>query len=635
MSEVILAKNSGFCFGVSRAVNEALKIQKEHNTKIYTLGPLIHNNDVVKFLEENNIFSIELENIDKLNMGDVIVIRSHGVSEEVLDILEQKKLTILNATCPFVTNIQKKVRKYSNEGYHIVILGDKNHPEVIGINGWCENKALITKDGTFEEAIPQKVCVVAQTTEKMKNWESTLKNLSSVKELLAFNTICSATEARQKSTNKISKETDAMIVIGGKNSSNTTKLFQIAKENCKNTIHIENIKELPLDFIKNNDIKKIGVTAGASTPDWIIREVLDIMNTENNNFEDQLSLMNELDKRFAIGDEVQGEILSKTRDSILVSLVGYKSDGVIPYTELSAKEDPIAFSEKLNVGDSIKAKVIKLQNSDGYVVLSRLEYEREEAFKELQELYDEGKTFEITIKEASENGLVADYNGVRIFIPASQIDVKFTKDKSEYVGKNLEVKLIDLSLKKPLKIVASRRILLEDVKNAEDAKAFESFNLGDVVKGEVKRFTSFGAFVEINGIDGLLHLSQISWNYIKSAGDVLKLNQTIEVKIIGLDKDAKKLSLSMKELVAKPWENASAKYPEDSIVLGTVVRLNDFGAFIELEPGVDGLVHISKISHNRIEHPSEVLKVGEEIKAKILSVDEENKRISLSIKDME
>ena len=634
MSEVILANNAGFCFGVQRAVNEALKIQKEHNSKIYTLGPLIHNNDVVKFLEENNIFSIELENIDKLNTGDVIVIRSHGVSEAVLDKLEEKQLTVLNATCPFVTNIQKKVKKYSKEGYHIVILGDENHPEVIGINGWCEDKAIITKDGTFEEDIPQKVCVVAQTTEKMKNWENTLKNLSSVKEVLAFNTICSATEARQKSTNKISKEADAMIVIGGKNSSNTTKLYQIAKENCENTIHIENVTELPVDFIKNNNIKKIGVTAGASTPDWIIREVLDIMNTENNNFEDQLSLMNELDKRFAIGDEVQGEILSKTRDSILVSLVGYKSDGVIPYAELSAKEDPIAFSEKLNIGDSIKAKVIKLQNSDGYVVLSRLEYEREEAFKELEELFTEGKTFEVTIKEAKEKGLVADYKGVRIFIPGSQIDIKFTNDKSEYVGKTLEVKLIDFSLKNPVKVVASRRILLEDVKNAEDAKAWESFNLGDVVKGEVKRFTNFGAFVEINGIDGLLHLSQISWNHVKNAGDVLKIGQTVDVKIIGLDKEAKKLSLSIKELMDKPWDNAKEKYPEDSIVLGKVVRLNDFGAFVELEPGVDGLVHISKISHNRIEHPSEVLKVGEEIKAKILSVDEENKRISLSIKDI-
>ncbi|MCE5219729.1 MAG: bifunctional 4-hydroxy-3-methylbut-2-enyl diphosphate reductase/30S ribosomal protein S1 [Clostridium sp.] len=634
MSKVILAKNAGFCFGVQRAVNEALKIQKEHNTRIYTLGPLIHNNDVVKFLEENNIFSIELENIDKLSKGDVIVIRSHGVSEAVLDKLEKKQLTVLNATCPFVTNIQKKVKKYSKEEYHIVILGDENHPEVIGINGWCEDKAIITKDGRFKEDLPQKVCVVTQTTEKMKNWENTLKNLSSVKEVLAFNTICSATDARQRSTNKISKETDAMIVIGGKNSSNTTKLYEIAKGNCINTIHIENVKELPMNFIKNNNIEKIGVTAGASTPDWIIREVLNIMNTENNNFEDQLSLMNELDKKFAIGDEVQGEILSKTRDSILVSLVGYKADGVIPYTELSAKEEPIAFSEKLNVGDSIKAKVIKLQNSDGYVVLSRLEYEREETFKELEELFTEGKTFEITVKEAKEKGLVADYKGVRVFIPGSQIDTKFTKDKSEYVGKNLRVKLIDFSLRNPVKIVASRRMLLEDIKNAEDAKSWENFNLEDVVKGVVKRFTSFGAFVEINGIDGLLHLSQISWNHIKNARDVLKEGQTVDVKIIGLDKEAKRLSLSIKELMDKPWDNAKEKYPEDSIVLGKVVRLNDFGAFIELEPGVDGLVHISKISHNRIEHPSEVLKVGEEIKAKILSVDEENKRISLSIKDI-
>ena len=634
MSEVILAKNAGFCFGVQRAVKEALKIQKEYNTKIYTLGPLIHNNDVVKFLEENNIFSIEFDEIDKLNAGDVIVVRSHGVPEAVLHALEEKQLIVINATCPFVTNIQNKVKKYSKEGYHIVILGDKNHPEVVGINGWCENKATITQDGTFEEDIPQKVCVVAQTTEKKKNWDNTLKNLSSIKEVLAFNTICAATDVRQRSTNKISKEADAMIVIGGKNSSNTTKLYQIAKENCSNTIHIENAAELSTDFIKNNNIKKIGVTAGASTPDWIIREVLDIMNTENNNFEDQLSLMNELDKRFAIGDEVQGEILSKTRDSILVSLVGYKSDGIIPFTELSAKEDPIALSEKLNIGEVIKAKVIKLQNSDGYVVLSRLEYEREAAFKELEELFAEGKTFEVTVKEAKEKGLVADFNGVRIFIPASQIDIKFTKDKNEYVGKNLEVKLIDFSLKNPVKVVASRRVLLEDAKNSEDAKAWESFNLGDVVKGEVKRFTNFGAFVEINGIDGLLHLSQISWNHVKNVSDVLKEGQTVEVKIIGLDKEAKKLSLSMKELMAKPWENAKEKYPEESIVLGKVVRLNDFGAFVELEPGVDGLVHISKISHSRIEHPSEVLKIGQEIKAKILGVDEENKRISLSIKDI-
>lgn len=633
MGEVILAKNAGFCFGVQRAVEEAIRIQKEENARIYTLGPLIHNNDVVKFLEENNIFSVELDDIDKLNEGDIIVIRSHGVSEEVLSILSEKKLKVTDATCPFVTNIQKKVKKYSQEGYHIVILGDKNHPEVIGINGWCNNSAIISKDGNLESDIPKKVCVVSQTTEKIKNWENLIKNLSTkVKELLAFNTICAATEVRQKSANEISKDVDSMIIIGGKNSSNTAKLYQIAKDNCDNTIHIENAKELPKDFINNS--KKIGVTAGASTPDWIIREVLDIMNTENNNVEDQLSLMNELDKRFVIGDEVEGEILSKTRDSILVSLVGYKCDGIIAFNELSAKEDPIEVAEKLNVGDVIKAKVIKLQNSDGYVVLSRLEYEREEAYKELEELFNEGKTFEVTIKEVKEKGLVANYKGVRVFIPASQIDTKFTEDKSEYQNKTLEVKLIDLSLKKPTKIVASRRILLEAAKNEHDSKVWESFNLGDVLKGEVKRFTKFGAFVEINGIDGLLHLSQISWNHIKNIEDVLKEGQIVDVKIIGLDKESKKLSLSMKELIAKPWDNVKEKYPEDSIVLGKVVRLNDFGAFVELEPGVDGLVHISKISHNRIEHPSEALKIGEEIKAKILSVDEEKKRISLSIKDI-
>ncbi|GAA0076426.1 bifunctional 4-hydroxy-3-methylbut-2-enyl diphosphate reductase/30S ribosomal protein S1 [Clostridium sp. CTA-5] len=635
MSEIILAKNAGFCFGVQRAVDEALKIQKQEGKKIYTLGPLIHNNDVVDLLKQNNIYSIELENINSLNPDDIIVIRSHGVSEEVINSLNKLQLKVVNATCPFVTNIQKKVKKYSQLGYTIIILGDSNHPEVVGINGWCENKAIISKNGELEGDIPHKVCVVSQTTEKVENWERLIKNLSTkVKELLAFNTICAATEVRQRSTNKVSKEVDCMIVIGGKESSNTTKLYQISKNNCENTIHIENAKELPKDFIKNN-INRIGITAGASTPDWIIKEVIEIMNNEQNiNCDDQLSLMNELDRRFVIGDEVEGEILSKTNDSIIVSLVGYKIDGVIPFNELTLKEEPANIVENLNVGDKIKAKVIKLQNSDGYVVLSRLEYEKEEAYKELEVLFNEGKTFNVTIKEAREKGLVAYYNGVRIFIPASQIDTKFTKDKEEYVNKTLEVKLIDYSVDNHTKVIASRRVLLEGVRAEEEAKVWESLNIGDVVKGEVKRFTSFGAFLDVNGIDGLLHLSQISWNHVKNIEDILTKGQVIEVKIIDLDKENKKLSLSRKELLPKPWDNAKEKYPEGSIVLGKVVRINDFGAFIELEPGVDGLVHISKISHNRIQHPSEVLTVGQEVKAKILEVDEENKRVSLSIKDI-
>lgn len=276
---VLLAENAGFCFGVKRAVDEAIKTQKIFNKKIYTLGPLIHNGDVVKYLEENNIYSIDINNIDILNKGDVILIRSHGISKKIFDYLNKKELTVINATCPFVTNIQKKVNKFSNEGYKIVILGDEKHPEVIGINGWCNNDAIITNDGKFKNTLPNKVCLVSQTTEKEENWNKTINNLSkeSIKDLKSFNTICAATEERQKSVYDLSKKVDFMIVIGGKHSSNTTKLYQIAKENCENTIHIENASELPKDFLKNKNIKNIGITAGASTPDWIIKEVVNIM----------------------------------------------------------------------------------------------------------------------------------------------------------------------------------------------------------------------------------------------------------------------------------------------------------------------------------------------------------------------
>ena len=276
--KVILAESAGFCFGVQRAVDQTTRIQKEYGKRIYTLGPLIHNNDVVKFLENNEVFSISLEEINNLSKGDAVIIRSHGVSKEVMELLEAKGLIIIDATCPFVTNIQKKVNKYSKEGYQIVILGDKNHPEVIGINGWCNNNAIITKDGEFHGKVPNKVCVVSQTTEKEGNWVNTIKNLSvKTKELLAFNTICEATEIRQKGVFELSKTVDLMIVVGGKNSSNTTKLYQIAKTNCDRTIHIENSSGLPKEIINDKTISKVGITAGASTPDWIINEVVELM----------------------------------------------------------------------------------------------------------------------------------------------------------------------------------------------------------------------------------------------------------------------------------------------------------------------------------------------------------------------
>ncbi len=635
MREVILAKNAGFCFGVQRAVEEALKIQKQYNKKIYTLGPLIHNNDVVNYLETNNIYSIELNELHLLTKGDVIVIRSHGVSRDIMNLLNEKELIVINATCPFVTNIQKKVDKYSEIGYKIVILGDEKHPEVIGINGWCKEDAIITKDGSFSLKLPPKVCAVSQTTEKEENWKKTIDNLSSnVKELLAFNTICAATEVRQKSAYELSKEVDIMIVVGGKNSSNTTKLFEIAKSNCNLTIHIENASELPESIINNEKIQKIGITAGASTPDWIIKEVVEVMEG-NEKMEDQLLLMNEMDRRFRIGDEVEGEILSINNDQLVISLVGYKSDGVIPFKELASQEKLEERLKEIKVGDKINAKVIKFKNEDNYVVLSTLELEKEATLVKLEDLFKSKKELDVVVTSAKEKGLVAYYNGVRIFIPSSQIDIKYIENKETLVNTKLTVRLIDFSKENLSKIVASRRVLLEEAKIEREKAAWESLSEGDVVKAEVKRFTGFGAFAEVDGIDGLIHLSQLSWSHVNSCDEVLKIGQIIDVKILSIDKEAKKLSLSIKALTPEPWSIVDEKYSEGSAVLGKVVRLNDFGAFIELEPGIDGLVHISKISHDHIKHPSEVLTIGEEVKCIILSIDKEAKKIALSIKDTE
>lgn len=637
MRRVVLAESAGFCFGVQRAVEETLKIQKEFNKKIYTLGPLIHNNDVVNMLKENDIFTIELEDIDSLSEGDIVVIRSHGVSYEVMEKLSKKGLKVINATCPYVTNIQKKVNKYYKEGYKIIIIGDNNHPEVIGINGWCENSAIITKDGQFNEPLPNKVCVVSQTTEKSENWNKALRVIiSSCKEILAFNTICSATEVRQKSAEELSKEVDAMIVIGGKNSSNTTKLYQICKKNCDKTYHIENFNELPEELICDDTLEKIGVTAGASTPDWIIKEVITKMSNNIHEAQsEQMELMNQLDRKIHIGERIKGEILSVDNSSVTVAIEGYKADGIITSSELSL--DPNITSDLKNnfkKGDIIEAKVLRLQNDDGYVVLSRIELEKEGSLKEIQNIFNLGEYINVKIKEVVNGGLVANYNGIRVFIPASQVDIRYVDDLSSFIGKNVNVKIIEFSKEKGLKIVASRKVVLEKERAERELNTLSSLEVGATVKGIVRRFTDFGAFVEVAGIDGLIHISEISWGKVNHPSEVLKVDEEVTAKIIGLDIEKKKLSLSIKALMPNPWDDIEEKYPEESIVLGKVVRINDFGAFIELEPGVDGLAHISKLSFQKIKHPSEVLKIGEFVKAKILNVDKDNKRISLSIKDI-
>ena len=635
MKNITLADKAGFCFGVKRAVDEAINQKFKFNKRIYTLGPLIHNNDVVDYLKDNNIYPLDLNNIDMLNKGDVIIIRSHGIPYKTYELLRSKELIIIDATCPHVTSIHKKVSKYHINGYKIIIVGDKDHPEVIGINGWCEDSAIISKDGSNIKEKIDKACIVSQTTEKQENYQRVLESLMNhSNEIVAFNTICAATQFRQQSARELSKKVDFMIVLGGKNSSNTTKLYEICKENCKDTLHVENAGDIPADKIKI--YKNIGVTAGASTPDWIIKEAIIKMN-ENKDLEmnEQLMYMEKNSAQIIVGTIIKGSIISVNDKEAYIN-IGYKADGLLPKSEVT-KDDTVKLTSLFKDGDEIEVKIISRRNEDGYVVLSRIELEREEAYKELKGAFENKTPITVSIKENVKGGLVASYRGIRVFLPASHVELYHVEDLNDYVNKDLIVNIIEYTdnKKRGIRIVASRRELLKSEKENNELATWELLQEGNVVDGEVRRLTDFGAFVDVNGVDGLLHVSEISWGRINKPSDVLKVGDKVKVYILNIDKENKKLSLSMKKLLDEPWNNVELKYPVGNVVLGKVVRFASFGAFIELEPGIDGLVHISQISHKRINQPADALTIGQQIKAKILDVNKEDKKIALSIKEVD
>ena len=635
MKEITLANSAGFCFGVKRAVDTALNIKEKYNNKIYTLGPLIHNNDVVDFLKENLIFPIELENIDSLKENDTIIIRSHGVSEETLNILKNNKLNIIDATCPYVENIHKKVKKYYDLGYNIIIVGDKNHPEVIGINGWCNDSAIILKSGEEPFNISKKVCVVSQTTERQATWEDVLtKVIKTSREIVAFNTICSATEVRQKSAEELSKKVDAMVVIGGFNSSNTTKLYEICKQNCENTVHVENLLGIPEEFIKDKNIKSIGVTAGASTPDWIIKEAILKMNDNTClNENEQLAFMEKNDVQIIVGRVVKGEIISVNEKEAFVN-IGYKADGYLPKKEVTRDEN-IKLNSLYKIGDIIDVKIINRKDDEGNIVLSTIEMETREATKLLMEAFESKNPISVIVKKVVNGGLICSLKGLRVFVPASHLDLFHIENLDSYLGKELEVTIIEFDdSNRNVKIIGSRRLLLQKKAEENQIEVWNTLEKGQIVQGTVRRLTDFGAFVSVNGVDGLLHVSEISWAKVNKLSNYLHIGDLLKVYILDIDKENKKLSLSIKKLTENPWINISDKYPVDSIVSCKVVRFTNFGAFVELEPGVDGLIHISEISNDRIEKISNVLQIGQDIKAKVVEVNEEAKKISLSIKQI-
>ena len=635
MSNIRVAESAGFCFGVKRAIEmayEAIGVEP----KLYSYGQLIHNKTVTDDLASKGLEIVE--NLDGLTEG-TLLIRSHGVGKALYDEAEAKGLKILDGTCPFVKKIHNIVHEKLANGMGIIIVGDGTHPEVIGINGWCENAAVILED---EEAaktkeIPEKdrYAVVVQTTFRQAKFDKILEILQDRGiNMEIHNTICSATEKRQTEAEELSKTVDKMIVIGGKNSSNTQKLVEICAKNCGNTVHIETICDLVLNNFGKDD--KIGITAGASTPPAIIKEVVVTMSEALENAVQNLGgseeatfeqMLEESLVTLHTGDVVKGTVIQVVNEEVSVNL-GFKSDGIIARGEFSS--DPTVIPSKtVQPGDEIEVFVVRVNDGDGNVMLSRKRIEAQKGIEEIEAAYNEKAVVTGTVTSVVKGGLIAVVNGVNVFIPSSQVSNRFIEDLSVFNGQELEFNIIEVDRVKR-RFIGGRKALVEQEIAAKRAALFETIQAGSRVNGTVSRLTDFGAFVDIGGVDGLIHISEMSWGRISNPKEVLKEGQEVEVFVLDVDKEKGKISLSLKDADKNPWKLAAEKYAVGSIVEGKVVRMVPFGAFVELEPGVDGLVHISQIANKHVVKPEDELKVGEVINVKVLEVNPEQKKISLS-----
>ncbi len=636
--EITVAKSAGFCFGVNRAIQSCYN--QIGNGKIYTYGSLIHNKEVTKDLESKGVKVIE--SLDGIDEGTV-VIRSHGVGKYLYDELEKKGINYIDGTCPFVKKIHNIVKESFDKGNNIIIIGNSKHPEVMGINGWCENSAIIIEDISEVETIniiPQKdTTVVVQTTFRGSKFEEITEAIKSrIDNIKIYNTICSATDERQREAVKLSQKVDKMIVIGDKSSSNTQKLYEICKKYCQNTYYIETICDLVLNIFGSND--KIGITAGASTPSAIIKEVISSMSeleTRNVNIEEGegLSFAELLDQSLVslhTGDIVKGTVLNVVNEEVSVNL-GYKSDGIISRGEFSSDANVIP-SEVVKPGDEIEVFVVRVNDGEGNVLLSRKRIEAQKGLAEIEAAYNEKAVVTGKVTSIVKGGLIAVANGVRVFIPSSQVSNKFIDDLSVFKDQEISFNIIELDRAKN-RIIGGRKALIEKEANEKKAALFDSIEAGKKVTGTVSRLTDFGAFVDLGGVDGLIHISEMSWGRISNPKDVLKEGQTVEAIVLEVDKEKGKISLSLKDADKNPWKIAVEKYAVGTVVEGKVVRMVPFGAFVELEPGVDGLVHISQIAEKHVVKPEDELKIGEVIKVKVLEVNAEQKKISLSKKAAE
>ncbi|MBQ7265739.1 MAG: bifunctional 4-hydroxy-3-methylbut-2-enyl diphosphate reductase/30S ribosomal protein S1 [Firmicutes bacterium] len=625
MLSVILAKSAGFCFGVKRAVDYAYSVAGRG--KVYTYGPLIHNKTVTGELEEKGVKITE--DISQ-NEGAQIIIRSHGVPPKVYDTLKEKNIPYEDCTCPFVKRIQDIVKREYDLGRKIIIVGAKEHPEIIGINGNCKEEALIIKSEEEAQSIRDEnvpYSLVVQTTFNSSLFEAICEILKNkLKSLNIYDTICSATAERQKEAEEISKKVDIMIVLGDRSSSNTKKLYEISKKNCKNVYLCETIYDLQLQFHEKSDI--IGITAGASTPPTIIKEAVSVMSEiENNNFEEMLddSLV-----QIHSGEIRKGKVIRVNEVGEVLVNLGYKSDGII--TKENFSDDPsVNPADVVSEGDEIEVYIVRVNDSDGNVVLSKKRAEADKNYVVIEEAYNNGQTVKGKVTEVVKGGLIALVNGVRVFVPASQISNRYVEDITVFKDKEFDFEVLEYDRSKK-RIVVGRKALAQKEIDRKKQEVFDRLSIGDRVKGTVSRIVDFGAFVDLGGVDGLIHISELSWGRVKNVKEVLSEGQEVEVTVLDLNPEKGKISLTLKNADTNPWNDADVKYAVGNIVSGRVVRMVPFGAFVELEEGIDGLIHISQIALKHVEKPEDELEIGQVVTAQVTELDLDNKKISLSIK---
>lgn len=629
--EIILAKSAGFCFGVQRAVDMAYE-QAGHR-EVYTFGPIIHNEEVIEDLKSKGVNIIE--DLDELKGKSycTVVIRSHGVEKKVYDDLNSRGIHVVDATCPFVKKIHNIVKNDSEAGRVIIIVGDPNHQEVKGIVGWCsgevhvvdsEEGALSLIDVLSDES--REISVVSQTTfnlNKFNNIVDIIRN--KLYNVNVYETICNATAVRQKEAKEIASRVDAMIVIGGRNSSNTQKLYDISKKECENTYYIQTLVDLDLTTFES--VSRVGITAGASTPNYIIKEVHSSMAELS--FEQMLE-NDESKVSIRQGELVDGTVIDVKPDEIVVD-IKYKSDGIITKSEYTNAPN-VDLTELVHVGDPITVKVIKTNDGEGQVALSYKQVAAEKVNEKLEEAFNNGEVLKGKVIQVVKGGLNVNVEESRVFIPASLVSDVYEKNLDKYLDQEIEFVLTEFNPKKR-RIIGNRKKLVVEQKAEAAKELFARIEVGMVVEGTVKNVTDFGAFIDLGGADGLLHISEMSWGRVESPKKVFKVGDKVKAFIKAID--GEKIALSLKFDETNPWVNAEEKYAIGNVVKGRIARMTDFGAFVELEPGVDALLHVSQISYEHVAKPEDVFKIGDEIEAKIVDFKPEDKKISLSIKALQ